>query len=171
MVDVKKRPSKSLKLIAILLVLVVLGAAAAYIWQQNNKEESTQEAALQAETKYLVITDWGVKFPLTEDSQDAGYSNRIASPIARALNARFLNTETGCTDEPAAIIYRVPVGDINPQAKGKKYTESETGKTIDEFFYFVRNGPQTCTGNSESQARLDKVRAHFLGIVPSIENN
>lgn len=165
-----KRPSKKvLKLLVALLIVLVVAVGGWFTWQALKSEPKAPEATQAAETKYLEIKDWGVRFPLTANNFNAYASNRVASPQVRFLGVRTLTPEAGCTDEAVAFIYRVPKDSPDPLNRGKKYTETKQGKLIDDNFYFIIAGPQKCPSNAESQASLDKVRADFLAATPSIE--
>ena len=168
MVAIKQRP-KFVKVAVIMAVVIVLSLLGWFAWQARNKPATKAPEAAQIETKYLTITDWGVRFPLTAETHDTYYNSRGASPLLRNLNARFLNPETGCDNDAAVLIYRVQKDAVNIFAGNKKYAEIEQGKVIDDYFYFIKPGVQACPGNKDSQARLDKVRAELLQATPTIE--
>lgn len=168
MIKLKKPQSKIVKFI-IIIIVVVLGVIGWQIWQATRPKPQPPEVSQQPETKYLVIPDWGIRLTLTADTHNAFFNSRGASPLLRNLGTRSLTTETGCTNEPAAIIYRVQKDAVNVFNGNKKYTDVETGKVIDDYFYFIKAGAQTCSGNPESEALLPRVKADFMAATPSIE--
>ncbi|MEO5627692.1 MAG: hypothetical protein ABIQ89_02285 [Candidatus Saccharimonadales bacterium] len=170
MVTIKKQPPKYLKPLVITTVAVILGVSGWFIWQSQQKNPPQKAASVQkAEKKQLDITSWAVQLTLAHDTPDAAYDNKTASPVALNLTARFLNSETGCTDGAVAVLYRAPKDDPNPLAGGKKYSESEAGTTVGDFFYYVKPATQSCPGNKDSQARLETVRADYLLAATSIK--
>lgn len=165
-----QRPSKKVfKLIFIVLLIAAVAAGSWLVWQAFKPKTKPVQTTQAPETKYLDITDWGVRMTLTDNTFNAYASNRVASPLVRALGVRTLKPETGCTDEPVAYIYRVQKDSPDPLNRGKKYTDTQQGNLIDDNFYFIISGPQKCPNNADSQAKLDKVRSDFLAATPSIE--
>jgi hypothetical protein len=160
----------AVEIIAISLVVVALAASGLLLFRHSHKSTpkaatapttsqsttpadttSTQPAqhAQPAKQQYLVIKEWGVQLPLTDDIKDAYYTtassskNSDGSPNTAWLGLTSLNN-AGCnihsngpnsTAAPIGSIVRVAANDSDP-VTGTPYTQQyPNGTTIGSFYY------------------------------------
>lgn len=121
-----RKTSSGFSLVILLITLVVLagvGFAGWYVWKQNhteNKNTTSSSASTQTSSsskqdsttskqKYLVITEWGVKIPLSSEISGAYYKLEVQdnAEYARIYDAGFDNLKNSdgvsCVDSPFEI--------------------------------------------------------------------
>jgi cytoskeletal protein RodZ len=171
----------------VLVVVLLIGFAGWYMVtkHKDNKPKATNTTSTSAskndqktsnattgDTKYLEIKEWGIKFALTTDTADAYYDNKTASPLASmSLRSHALDSEPDCTTAPQSIasIFRVPKDAEDDSLPGKKYNETQDGKTIGDYFYFIQSSQISCTQNLDKQIILQGIRNSFNTASPTIQ--
>ena len=104
--------------VAIVLVLAILAFAGWYVWQKNNKKDASKPNGQTARNetkkpdeqkptdpseggKYLVITEWGVRFPLPEVLKgNVTYS--LSDPVTDPDNNQIQAAKLLLKNDPAA---------------------------------------------------------------------
>lgn len=186
----KKLNSKGfshLEILLIIIVVVLVGGAGFYYFTNQRKE--TSQSATQtvqqvpqpqsqnqaAQAKYLEITEWGVKFKLTENIQDAYYDANVSTKMdAFSLRTHSLDTEPDCKNgsQPIVTIFRVGKDAKDDAVEGDK-TYAETmasqGTTIGDYFYFTQGAQYGCAQTEQGQEILGKVRGEFSKAGATIE--
>jgi hypothetical protein len=80
----KSRGFSALETIIVVIVVVALGLGGWYVWQRN-PETPVDQSDFSENGSYLVIKEWGVEIPLTEEIADAYYefrSDNLAEYVA-----------------------------------------------------------------------------------------
>ncbi|MET0779825.1 MAG: hypothetical protein ABWY71_03240 [Candidatus Saccharimonadales bacterium] len=169
--------------LVILGVVVLIGLAGWFIVSSKHKDKtpapnttsSTNDDSANTttgDTKYLEIKEWGVKFALTTDTADAYYDTSKTTPLdAMSLRSHSLDSESDCTTAPQSVaaIFRVAKDAPDESLPGKKYSETQDGKTIGDYFYFIQGSQYNCTDNVEKQVVLQGVRNSFNTAGPTIQ--
>ncbi len=126
--------------------------------------EQTSDNTTGGETKYLGIKEWGVKFALTTATADAYYDTKTNSSLdSMSLRSHSLDSEDDCTNAPQSVasIFRVPKDTSDDSTQGKMYSQTQDGKIIGDYFYFIQSSQYLCTENADKQAVLQGVRNSF----------
>lgn len=113
-------------------------------------------------TSSLDIKEFGVKIVLSDTVKDAYYIGTTANKGFVYLKVHSLDFEPQCKsdDSSTAALSRVGKDDINPMSE-KKYSESFSGTTIGNYFYYIDLAQYACAQSAQGKAILDKVRAEF----------
>lgn len=176
--------------IGIIIVIVVLVAVGLVGWKVfAAKDKPASDTATSSEksdlgpadtttpggdTTYLTINEWGVKFALTADTSDAYYDDKTSSSLdSMSLRVHSLDSEDDCKtgSQSVASIFRVDKDAMNDNIPDKKYSETNDGQTIGDYFYFIQSSQYMCTDKAELQELLQAVRNGFNTASPTIEKS
>ena len=186
-----QKPKKSKKpLLVVIIILLLVGASlgAAYKWYgqiseyQSKQEESNKQidqlqkqvAELKGaqsisakeqknEKSYLVIKEWGVKFPLDSSVLDAIYSidgsNAFLSTKKLAALSKYcdpINAPSGANGA-GAMVRSLPDNVVFDEKVTKRYPN---GKQIGEYYYYFVS-PQTPCSNKGDNPEGAAISAFF----------
>lgn len=168
----KRRRFSRVELVVIVSVVAALVVGGGFIWyRMSQKDPAPTPQAAQEEAKFLTVTEWNVRLPLSPDLVGAYYDAGAALPNARSLRARKLDSEPNCVNSTSGIVmlYRVQKDEVSRTNRAKKYTELYQGKVIDDHFFFMVPATQGCTSNPEKVAVFEKAKAAYLAALPNIE--
>ncbi len=193
----KKLNSKGSSPLHIVLILVIVGLIAGvgyYVYnsqkktntaldnaaksqadpQKSEKKEEITEEAENTTQKYLEIKEWGIKFKLTENIEDAYYDGiKATSMEAFSLRVHSLDSEPDCKTGSQSIvtIFKVDKDTPDDRLPDQKYSETNAtqGKLIANDFYFMGGAQYTCAQNANNQDLLNKVRKEFIEASATIE--
>lgn len=167
--------------IAALAAVAVIVVAGALIISNNNKQSNNSNAPSgntntnsqassnaskqQSERKYLIITEWKVKMPLSDVISDAYYvPNSPSQPDGMWLGLKSLDSK-GCEAAQANSGGKYPIGalikkglsDTDP-VTGVKYTEQEpNGTIIGQYYYAYHSGVQGSTTGCTTNANIPNI--------------
>lgn len=172
----------------IVVVVVLIGAAGWFVMSRHKTtkptatitsttktpatSDTTSNSTTDGSTKYLTIKEWGVKFALTTATADAYYDTKTNSSIdSMSLRSHSLDTEADCTTSPQSVatLFRVPKDAMDDMIPGKKYSETQDGKTIGDYFYFISGAQYNCTDKTDMLIILQGVRNSFDTAGPSVQ--
>lgn len=164
-------------IVMIVVAILAVGLVGWYVMTSMNKKKAptttTPAATNQTQattnntdgaTKYLEIKEWGIKFALTTDTADAYYDTKTSSPLdSMSLRTHSLDSEPECKTGPQSVstIFRVKKDAMDDSISGKKYSETQDGKTIGDYFYFIQSSQSSCTEDTEKKITLQGVRNSF----------
>lgn len=168
----KQRRFSRVELVVIISIVAALVVGGGFIWyRMTQKDPAPTPQAAQEEAKFLTVTEWNVRLPLSPDLVGAYYDAGAALPNARSLRIRKLNSEANCVNSASGIVllYRVQKDETSRVNGGKKYVDVHKGKVVDDHFYFMVPAIQGCTSNAENAAVFEKAKAAYLAALPNIE--
>jgi len=184
-----KNNQKGFGVIEVVISILVVGLLVFggwYVWQANNTPAVLQTAAQgtpsdntnnngDGETKYLSVQEWGIKFALTTDTADAYYDAKTSSSLqSYSLRSHSLDAVPNCKDESQSIatIFRVPKDEMNQDGQpDKMYRETQEGKVIGNYFYFISGAQYACTEDPSLAPILQGVRNAFVTASLTIQQN
>ncbi len=168
----------------IIIVIVLVAAGGWYALAHHKKKDTTTTTNSTATTskaegtssasktgKYLDITQWGIKFSLSTHIADAYYDTKTSSSLdSMSLRSHALDSEPICTNDPQSVatIYRVPK-DAQDTSIGKKYSDTQGGRTIGNYFYYIQTAQTDCASNEEKSILLQGILNGFRIAGPSIQ--
>ena len=157
---------------AVIVVLIAAGLLCGAYWYRvvsndhildqdisNNtpkKEKEFTEETLQ--NKYLVIKEWGVKFRLSNSTQDAVYkfkengSNWVIITTSR-LDELSLNNPACSGANESTTISRARVGDDRFGSPWSEQDLRNIGVKVEDYYYFTEGG-QPCFDTDENLASV-----------------
>jgi Tfp pilus assembly protein PilV len=199
--NIKQNGFGTLEIVVICFVILVIGAAGfLFFARQQSKgnkaatsqgQTTTQTQVSKSDTlnpqsaepakQYLVIKEWGIKFPLSDDISDVYYTTERGSIGAdgvagtawvglTSLNASGCDiSKTGPSDSasPVGSIIRVSPDEQHP-VTGELYTEKYPGgSTINNHYYaFAPWTNRKCGGDITAMKAID---ASFTAAVKAAE--
>ena len=139
--------------------------------QQSNTPEPVAEPA--AESKYLVIKEWGVRVKLTGTTADAYYLIKQDAPNYAYLSLTPLkNTDCAADKTTLGVYTRINnLSDVNNDtagADGQTYAQGGYGTSPQaggKYFYYGQ--PQAFCSNNETQDQT--YWTEFKNILPTVE--
>jgi hypothetical protein len=143
--------------------------------QQTNQQAQAQTQPQTSQAKYLEIKEWGIKFKLTDNIQDAYYDAvKATSMDAFSLRTHSLDFEEDCRTGSQSIVAIFRVGkDAKDEAVEGNKTYAETmasqGVTIGDYFYFTQGAQYGCAKTQKGNDILGKVRGEFSKAGATIE--
>lgn len=178
--DIKQQSGFSTGLgIVVVIIIIICGALGYALMNQFNKQpvDTSNDATDQTSTetgatKYLKIKEWGVEFALTTATADAYYdTTTLSSHDSMSLRSHSLDSETNCTTKPQSVatIFRVPATAEDESLPGKKYTDTQDGKIIGNYFYFIQGAQDSCVSDGiDKKIILQGVLNSFITAGPTI---
>ena len=169
-----------IEIIIVVIIIAVIGLLGWYVMSAQRKAaapsavDTTNNSQTSGATKYLTIKEWGVKFSLTTDTADAYYDTKTSSPLnSMSLRSHTLDSEPDCTNAPQSVstIFRVPKDAPDSSLPSKKYSETQDGTIIDNYFYFIQSAQTACTTNPDKQIILQAVHNSFNTAGPTIQKS
>lgn len=170
----------------LIIILIVLGIGGYYGWRSAQKKSSSNQASgssspagTQAtqtndsqpkqpvdpteDGKYLVIKEWGVRFPLDRDISDAYY--RYVDDETVELTTKSVDNIQKCKDTKTMPFERsLKGGDIGATTVDTFLAQNPNALTrIGDYYYLFFPGSLSCASSddSSSQRLLSTVRDMF----------
>gem|GEM_PF-5836314 len=191
-----------ISLIVTILVITGIGLAGYYVWHKNhqqdkkqttskNESQSTQKSSNSQSAsdpteggKYLVIKEWGVRFPLPPEFKDKlrynTFGNTVVGETAvengqniQGDGASFTTTDlTANPDNSCELKEGETGGRISLfRAKEKSFEYSEyNGKRIDGMYYwFMKGNGGACSEDANNIDLVDKFVSEMRSALINIE--
>ncbi|HZM63524.1 MAG TPA: hypothetical protein VFB59_00135 [Candidatus Saccharimonadales bacterium] len=171
------------ELLLILLLILLLLFGLWWVWQ-NNKAEPTDDSAnqaqqnqeqaeqqpAQAKAEYLNITEWGVRFKLSNDNSGGYYYIGQAGPDYAYLSTDELkNTDCAANKTTTGVYTRFAKDDMHPIAE-QPYLQLYPNAPKVGNYYFVFDRPQAyCSDDLTIRAKAEAAIEAFKSDVTSVE--
>ncbi len=167
--------------IIIVIVVAIIGFGAWFVWDKNQKDDAKQEtttttqnnaeANKEEEKPTLTITEWGVKFTLSDPIKDAYYAVEAGKPDYAYLSVHSL-TDPECAPDKTSVgaITRFAEGDRDP-ISDSLYTEVVPDATkLGDYYYFFSHAQAYCDESKETTLKaLDTAFDEAVKTVKTVE--
>jgi len=162
------------------LIILVLAGSAIYggwrLWHKpaaKNEATSTNSAQTKTADQYLVVKQWGVKFKLSGDINDATYTPKDSLTIY--VSAAKLRAVRGCENANILEIQRGKANDfIGPSKVSEIIANNPNSLTkLGDYYYALVAAPNSCAATDDSQGRamLNQIRDNFTQAIKTVERS
>ena len=170
-------------IISIIVLVGLIGFGGWYVWQANQKPAakststaSTTDNSGGGDTKYLTITEWGVKIPLTAETADAYYDTYKANGSASvySLRSHSLDGAPDCknSEQSVAAVHRDDKGataDNFGSGQPVVLKDAWHGVDIGDHVYYITGAQYACTDDPALSDILSAVHIGFVGASSKIQ--
>lgn len=170
----------AIEVLVVILVLLLIGGAVWFVL--NNKKDSkdsssdkqstsqTSRSGSDAEQKdetasYLVIKEWGIKIPLSDELKGLGYRVKNDGGEYAAFTFDDLRGGTECGGDIAVASLTRHTEDDVDTVSGLKVKDMEGVVKIDGYYYQPHLPQGACSDDETIQNRISDARKPFIDAV------